>query len=244
MKKMMTVLAACAVTSLALADSGVVSQNTVGYATLATPANTYRMIGFNLQSVGSTNGLTIDAINPSGKWTNGDKILTYANNYTTYYYRDQTYLTDNEVAGSPGWYSGFDLPVGSTVIPRGTSVWGYFAAATNVTIAGEVSATTSTIMNFPAGKYVMAASAYPVPFNPNSLTWTGLTNGDKMLTFASNYTTYFYRDQTYLDDNEIGGSPGWYTGFDIYVASPVAGIEAGFWVISAGAASVTQPSPL
>jgi len=243
MKKMMTVLAACAVTSLALADSGVVSANVVGYNTVSLGANKLYMFGSNFEMVTNTSGhaVTLASLKASIGFEDLDTIQTgVADLSGKVVFTDYVYLSFMDPVG---WYaSDYSTYAGNVEIPAGVSVWMSLNTAQNVTSSGQVRPT-STVFTFLAGKLTMAASAYPIPFNPNvSCVWSGVQDLDNIQTGLANASgKVIFTDYVYLSFMDPAG---WYASDYSTYAGNIVGVGQGFWANMQGTVTLTQSSPL
>jgi hypothetical protein len=216
MKKLMTALAICAVTGLALADgSGVTSANVVGYKTV-TLKKGFNMLACNFDAVGvSTN--TLDVVIPGtlpgliGGNNSGvaDDIMVFdpvAQGYSTYFLWYTTKTTGGANANNYKWVvSGATLA--GVVLKSGDPFWYKSKSTTNISItatfAGEVPTTNKNITIRPG--FNMIAGNYAADWDPNGLGtnyWAtsgavGGNNsgtGDDIMIFdpdAQGYTTYF-----------------------------------------------------
>lgn len=167
MKKMMTVLAACAVTSLALADSGVVSQNIVGYQTLNLAGNNYNMLAVNWEKVGGGSIAIQNLVNTTGLTQGGglgtsDNILVW--NPATTGYKAYYLYTDGM------WYEYLNdaAPTTDTFAP-GTTFWmkRKGAVTTNVTFSGQVLQQASAAVTIAHNNYTQIGNPYATVFTFN-----------------------------------------------------------------------------
>jgi len=216
MKKMMTVLAACAVTSLALAEGPtVVSGNIVGYQTLNLSGNNYNMLAVNWEKIGGGNVGIQELVDTSKltsgyPWNNADNVLVWdpvTTGYKTYYL-----YTDGK------WYDASDDILPSTnTFSAGTAFWllRFGVGDTNVTISGQASQQATYTFPIKQLNYNLIgspfASDYPLnstydwvasgatagyPWNnaDNILVWNPVTTGYK--------TYYLYTDGKWYDASD------------------------------------------
>jgi len=184
MKKMMTVLAACAVTSLALADSGVVSQNIVGYNTV-TITNGYNLFAYNWNQIGSTDPISVQNLVDKnilvGKARIGqspDSLLMWnrtSGSYTTLW----LYVNASDPTKSGNWVTGTqpnDVIVSAVTIGNGDSFWINSTSPTNktITLSGEVASSSVIARSIQQG-YSQFGYGYPTALSVNNcnIDWIG-----------------------------------------------------------------------
>jgi len=250
MKKLMAVLAICAVAGYVAAQT-VVSGNIVGYSS-SYVTNQLSMFGMNFQGLG-TNGpsLTLSGLNPDPNigFADLDTIETgLADENGVVQFTSYFYMGADIAPADAGWYeSDYSTYAGNQAIPLGSSIWVQLASAQNVLVAGQVSASSVT-QNFVANALTMSSSAFPVAFNPNdsSCTWSGVQDLDQIQVGVPDqngvvqFTTYFY-----MGLDIAPGAAGWYeSDYSTYVSSPIVPVNGGFWVLTQGTASLVQTSPI
>lgn len=242
MKKLVSAFAVCLLAGFVSAQSTVESLNVVGYSAAPLSGSDLFMFGSNFEKVGSTIGeaVTLSSLAPSSGFEDFDNIqVAVADglggvNFTQYFY-----LTYMDPAG---WYADdVTTYAGDVQLPAGASVWMLLATTQDVTASGQVRST-DTAFTFEANKLTMTSSAYPIPYNPNTCVWTDAQDFDNIQVGVAdglggvNFTQYFYL--SYMDP------AGWYADDVTTYAGDIAPIGAGFWVLTQGDVTMTQPSPL
>lgn len=201
MKKMMTVLAACAVTSLALADSGVVSANVVGYSTLNILTNTYTAIGWQFALVGGDTQLPIASITNYPNATKGNG-LSVADSIRRYDSVGKTFL--EYYHRSTGWRKTGESVTTTDALQPGEMTLFFKRGAVNsqITQAGEVINQNMTIL-LPTNTYTALCNPFPVAISiasftnyPNATIGNGLSVADSIRRYDSvgkTFLEYYYR---------------------------------------------------
>jgi len=254
MKKLMiATLALCAAASIVSAQS-VTSQNVVGYSTASVLANDYTMLGINFQAIGGAPVAIQDYF--KGGFIGGpgindaDNLIVWTLDagYKTYYYG---------VFGDPSnpqwdnlWYDSTDNETFDTIPPGGACWLLRHGAATNITLAGEVKATPTTL-SILANDYTMFSNPYPSDLAINGginvaspTGGPGINDADNLIvwTVAAGYKTYYYG--VFGDPSNPQWDNLWYDSTD-NETSDVIPVNAGSWYLRKGAATTMSfSSPL
>jgi len=223
MKKMMTVLAACAVTSLALADSGVVSQNIVGYQTVNVNSG-FNMFSLNWVEIGTANdaiaisnlfGSAQDASLTAGANAGVSDMLQVWNGtgYEGYFYKNNAGTHYWQKVGVPG--------ATADSVPTSAGFWFLRRASgtTNLTISAQVRAI-STFGHVMENGFNAFGVSFPVTVAINdaaSWDWdaAGVTAGanagvsDMLQVWnGTGYEGYFYKNNAGTHYWQKVGVPG------------------------------------
>lgn len=240
MKKLLTACAACVLAGMVSAQ--VESVNVVGYSSTVLESSKLFMLGSNFEKVGTTigEGVTLADLVASSGFEDFDNIqVGVADESGVVHFTNYYYLSYMDPAG---WYADdYSTYAGDEELPAGVSVWMLLATGQDVTTSGQVRST-ETQFTFAANKLTMTSSAYPIAFKPNDCTWTGVQDFDNIQVGVADvngvvqFTNYYYL--SYMDP------AGWYQDDYSTLAGEIAPTGAGFWVLTAGAVTMTQPSPL
>lgn len=244
MKKMMTVLAACAVTSLALAEGGVVSGNTVGYQTV-TVNEGFNMFAVNWVEIGGNDSIAIsnlfgaaqDASLTAGTTFGTADMLKVWNGvgYNSYFYRN--------LSGTHYWQKVGVAGATTETIPSSIGFWFFkrLPGSTNLTISAQVNLA-SSFSHVMENGFNLMGSAFPVVVKLNdSLTWnwdaSGVQSGTTFGTAdmikvwnGTGYESYFYRYTASSNYWQKVGVPG--------ATSDSIPLGCGAWFYRRGASAI------
>ncbi len=231
MKKLVT--AACAlVAGIAMAD-GVTSANTVGYNEMSPRVNTFELLGFQYENVGTPTGaidlnslLKLDGVTPSTV----DNMTTQAaqiqimtdSGYALYYYVCDPYDEDplvDDYIDLDAWCDADEILVTEgNAINAGVGFWFKVPTAAvsgtpKVTFKGQViDGQVETAV--PANIFKIVANPFPTAMGLNEVTVEGIANPpsvDNMTTQAaqiqimtdSGYALYYYVCDPYDEDPQV-----------------------------------------
>lgn len=238
MKKTMITLAAMFAATVTMAA---VTSQVVGYSSTGLGASKLYMLSTaGFEKVGGGN-LTLGDIASALSFEDDDNIqFGLANEDGAVEFTDYFYISWQDPAG---WYaSDYSTLANDVEIPVGESVWINRASAADVTVSGAVNAAATTELSFLAGKLTLASSAYPVPFAPNSYVWTGLADDDNIQVGLANETGEVeFTDYFYISWQDPAG---WYASDYSTLAGEICNVGQGFWIKTAGDATVAQPNPI
>ena len=199
-----------------MAANPVNSVNMVGYANVGVPSNGWVMLSLNWNSIGGNASIPINSLISGNGLKSGldfgtaDKLFVWdatlnagTGGYKTYYlYIDNLwyeYLNDNAPT--------------TNVITRGGGLWmKHEAAATNVTLSGEVPLTTTNVVTFGVGLWSMVGSAY---------TYDMLINGTNQIWSGNKGLDFGTSDQLYVWNSSLNSGTGGYKTYYLYID--------GFW---------------
>ena len=216
----------------------------VGYQTTGLDAATFKMVGVQFSDFGTDTGLTLDKL-VTGVIPYGTQIQILKSggsgyDYYTYILEAYDSVLDDFV---PGWADSGD-EIATVKIATGQAFWLNAPSGCSVSLAGEVLAANKPIAST-AAQFKMIANPYPVSFNLNDISWSGLTYGDQIQVLkasGSGYDYYTYSMEAYdavLDDFV----PGWADSGDELMSNPIASAQ-GFWIYTAAAVTANFVTPL
>ena len=248
--------------------------NIVGFQNNAiTDKSGYALLGFQFEGTGKT--FTLQDIVPADKGMTGPGYGTttpegkdwteiapqiYIRDEEGAYSRIRYYICDayESEPGSgnydlPGWVDGLANPDEDEVdLGKGYWILDTYNASSVWTVAGQVHGKTSFQDTY-ATDYTLAANPFPIAFNPNDLTWSGLTGPAYGTTTpeGKDWTEIapqiFVRDaegaysviRYYISDafESVPGSgnydiPGWVDGLANPVEEDIVPAGAGFWFLN------------
>ncbi len=168
-------------------------------------------------------------------------IRTAAGGYDYFYYLCDG-IDNGDGTFSPGWVDYLAYPADQS-LDLGAGFWIYdpLNASATYTIAGQVLPDATSQTSYAAG-YNLTASPYPVAFNPNDVTWSGIEgpnwsednawwNTAPMImvrTAAGGYDYYYYLNDG-IDNGDGSYSPGWVDYLAYPVADNIITSGAAFW---------------
>jgi hypothetical protein len=191
--------AALLITSAALAETNVLSQNAVGYIRKSTAEGNWNLIGMQFDTLDGETIVIGDVLGTNGV-PNNTKVFIYDK-------IGATYLSET-------YYDGFGWHPGTNAIERGDGVWVKTPASHDFFVMGEVPSAATNNFSLVGGFQIIT---YPYPVEralTNSILNDIAENNDKLYTFdGTNYTTYTYYDGFGWNPNDLIFEPGmafWY----------------------------------
>jgi len=236
MKKQLMTLALAAVVGSACADY-VESSNIVGYEKVDLAANTYFISGVQFVKVGGENASLNDLL--SGVPYDTELLfLNERGTYDRYSFLEEAYVEEDDTYVE-GWGDS-DEYYTSEAFAVGTGFWVKPKTVSSLTQVGEVSNSSSIVVDLPADQYVLVANGLPKSFDPNDATWNGLEFDTEILVLNNRgtYDRFSYLEEAY-DEQVDDYVEGWGDSDEYLVIAPIVGPGVGFWIKSPSTTSVT-----
>ena len=222
------------------------SANIVGY-NVQSPNETDFIIGCSFENVTTGGGMTLGSLSGDFEDYDNIQVASIVNNrivFSDFYFFD----AQGGMVAETGWY--YDDMVTSAAdfeIPLGAAVWFGSSSAKAVTTSGAVRNTsfTHTFQETPE----MICPAFPVGFNPNAASWTGLVDYDNIQVSSIVNNRILFTDYYFFDAaGGMAAETGWYcddmvTKVDDAIVAP----GQGFWFTFQGDVddvTLTETSPI
>ena len=262
MKKVMFGLAAAA----AIAAFGIESANVVGYTSKAVEAGKYYLIGVQFNDAADATKGSIDmnsliklseTITPGtydSSFAGAPEILVLnaaGTGYDVYYYISDATDDSDDPLGYDCWADtdGYELKDADKLV-MGKGFWFKSMIAGSITVSGEVSAEANTVVNFPAGSYVILSNPFPKAFSLANIITTGITPGTYDASFAgaseiltlnataTGYDMYYYISDATDDKDDPVGYNCWADTDGYILEGNQVDAGASFWIKGNAAGSI------
>ena len=205
------------------AQSTVYSQNVVGYVNVTMPANSFNLIGNQLDLGAGSNTLNnvlnnglISYSGPSGTETGQHQTTIFIWNGTSF--TGYFYYNSADSGGAPGWYDsgGNPVPPSVTLNPsQAAFVQNNYTSPITVTLTGQVDQGTNTWTQVTPGFnfYSEPAPLAGTPLDSTNINFpaTSYTAGNgSQDTFQAWTGSGYGPAYFYYNYSDSGGAPGWY----------------------------------